>query len=159
MKRKVIAGILVMLLGFSILGGIARRGAAMRMMAYNQQNAAQVESAETTDSTTTQQYDRHHVHDLRGNGRFPSPFSFLSIIPRLLVLGLGGWLLFKFLRRRRDNQDSPSGKIVDDLEDEITLNPDANATDEAEAPSAIDDLTVEDLRKAMNRLGINKLEL
>ena len=159
MKRKVIAGILVVLLGFTILGGIARRGAAMRMMAYNQRYAAQVESEEATDAATTQRFDRDHGHEFRGNGRFHSPFRFLSIIPRLLFLGLGGWLLYTFLRRRRDNQDGPSGKVLDDLEDEITLNPDANAAAEAEGPSATDDLTVEDLLQAMKRLGIRKLEL
>lgn len=132
MKRNVIVGILLVLLGFSLLGNIAQRGAVRGMAAYARQEAAQAEAADSTDSTVPEGYDRFHGRRFKRDGRFGGSPSFFFAIPRLLVLGLGGYLLFKYLRRRQDGDgDIPPGKIIDDFEDGIVLNPDADTKDDA----------------------------
>ena len=186
-KRNIIVGLLVVLLGLSMLGNLVRRGMMMHMAAYQQtlvqtdSQTAQTESGATADSRTAPTMPTELYRHPRGfaghgrlDGRFAGPGSFLMIIPRLLLLGLGGLFLFKFLSHRHGHgyrpgwwrqpaeDGHPQAKPVDDLEEEIVINPDpatAPASPASSASPAPTDLTADDLLQAMKRLGIKKLEL
>ena len=91
------------------------------------------------------------------HGRF-SPISFLGGIFRLLIFGLIGYLLLKKLKKRKNRDPEPVAKIIDeeDVGNEIRVGDEVSNNSAAIDP---DDMTVDDLLRAMKRLGIKKLEL
>jgi len=96
-----------------------------------------------------------------------SPFGGFGALLKLATMGLLGYLVYRLWQRRKDGKQEAAGdatgggRIVDDLENEIRVGEEVQgmrAANEAGVTN-IDDLTEEDLLRAMKRLGIRKLEL
>ena len=101
-----------------------------------------------------------------GQGSISSHGGFGALL-RLATMGLLGYLIYRLWLRRKDRKQEDGGdgvaggRIADDLENEIRVGDEVQGTRAANEAGVtnIDDLTEEDLLRAMKRLGIKKLEL
>jgi hypothetical protein len=173
-KWKTLGGIALIAFGvlllFSMMGARAARSRAFysHMAAVQVPAAQQVPSADDAPSNTPSDsyptFNSWHGHPGRpgvgwdGPRGAYSPLSFLGGMFRLLLFGLIGILLLKKLRKHKNRDPEPVAKIVDedDVENEIRVGDEVGNNPEAIDP---DDMTVDDLVRAMKRLGIKKLEL
>ena len=85
------------------------------------------------------------------------------VLPHLIFWGVVGFFLLKLMRRRgmrHWHSHRHHGHVENEpnVADEIRINPDAGNT-QAEKIVSADEMTVDDLVRAMKRLGIKKLEL
>jgi len=101
------------------------------------------------------------VRDARGI----TPFSIIGGLFRLAALGILGFMLLRFVRKRHHyrQQSSRSGgaRVADEVEDEILVGDEIGQANGPDGDDLLnpDEMTVDDLVQAMKRLGIKKLEL
>lgn len=158
------------LLLFSMVGAsFARTRVFHSRMDYAQLQAVQQAPA-ADDAATSAPSDSYHStrnwHAYHGrpgaawsspSARF-GPLSFLGGILKLFLFGLIAFLLMKKLRKHKKGDPEPVAKVIDedDIESGIRVGDEVGSNPTAVDP---DEMSVDDLVRAMKRLGIKKLEL
>ncbi len=171
MRKKRFIGMLAVVWGVFFLlpmlfGGMHRHARSHAEFAHSRFEAAQQAQADGTDSaesTTPNTSHRSHRHGHHGHGPIGGLFH-------LLFLGFVFMALMKLFKRGRrrwhhhHHARQNGEKSPDDLTDDIRVGDEINraeASGEASSegfPSS-EEMTVDDLVRAMKRLGIKKLEL
>ena len=173
-EYKKIGGIALIAFGvlmlFSMMGAsLARTRAYHTRMAMAEAAAVQaapaadaVESG-TQNAPTNAAKSWHGAHHRPGPGMGfarggHSPFLFIGGLFRMLALGIIAFFILRYLKVRKHKGRDPVAKIIDedDVETDIRVGDEIDNESGAIDP---DEMSVDDLVRAMKRLGIKKLEL
>ena len=157
-KRSFWVGVGLILLLLVFVSKLVGFGMARMMVAHKEYRVGETvrsfDRFERSDGSRSEfEYSQRRHHHSFGHR--------LMVLPHLIFLGVGGFFLLKLMRRRgMGHWHHRHGRVENEsnVADEIRINPDAGNT-QAEKIVSADEMTVDDLVRAMKRLGIKKLEL